>query len=32
MESGKSEMLDYATAIGASFNGATPDFEGSLSE
>ncbi len=32
MESGKREMLDYATAIGASFNGAQPDFEGALTE
>lgn len=32
MQSGKGEILSYASDTGASFNNATPDFEGSISE
>jgi predicted ATP-dependent endonuclease of OLD family len=32
IESGKQEILSYATKTGASFNNATPTFEGSISE
>lgn len=32
MQSGKEQILDYATQTGASFNNATPDFDGSLSD
>lgn len=32
MEEGKEEILDYATKTGASFNNASPNFDGSLSE
>jgi predicted ATP-dependent endonuclease of OLD family len=32
MEKGKEQILSYATATGASFNNATPSFDGSISD
>lgn len=32
MEAGKKQILSYATETGATFNNATPNFEGSISE